>query len=356
MSKLIGRRMRYRNLIGGIAAAMLLCAQAQAAPAAPQGNDAIYMYRGADRDRQLVDKAAQEGKVVIYTSLATKESTPLASAFEKKYGIKVELWRANSDQVVQRAITEGKGKRYTVDVMETNGPEVEMMAREKLLSEFYTPYLADLPASAIAPSRLWVSDRLNFFVVAFNTNKYKRSDMPATYDGFLDPKWKGQIGIEATDTEWMAAVIKKMGTEKGMQFFQKLAAMRPDMRKGHILLASMVGAGEVPVALTLYNAEVESLKRTGQPIDWVPVDPVVGRPQGIGVAKNAPHPYAALLFADYVLSPEGQALLASMGRVPSSHKIKTALNDFPFVMAYPDVVLDENDKWQKLWDSLFMAR
>src|SRR6187431_394639 len=275
---------------------------------APVRNDEIFRYRGADRDARLVERAKAEGSVVLYTSLAPTESKPLAEAFEKKYGIKVELWRALSDKVVQRVITEAQAKRNTVDVVETNGPEMEMLAREKLLAEFHSPHHADLPAEAIPAHRTWFPDRLNFFVVGYNTAKVQRSEIPATYEGFADPKWKGRIGLEATDAEWMATLIKTWGEDKGMDFFRKLSAMKPDVRKGHVLLAELVAAGEVPVGLTMYNSNIVSLKRKGAPIDFVPVQPVAARPQGIGIAKNAPHPHAALLFADLVLSPEGQKL------------------------------------------------
>ncbi|HZV65925.1 MAG TPA: extracellular solute-binding protein [Telluria sp.] len=349
------------NLSARVTAGLLgLCwlALAALAPAAQaQGrNDALYMYRGADRDARLLQQARREGTLMVYTSLATKESTPLARAFEKKYGIKVELWRATSDKVVQRSVTEGQARRNVVDVVETNGPEMEMIAREKLLSEFFSPHLAELPPHAVAPSKLWVTDRLNFFVVAYNTGKYKREDIPLHYEGFLQPKWKGQIGLEASDAEWMATIIKALGQERGMRLFEKLAAMRPDIRKSHIMLAELVGAGEVPVALTVYNAEVESLKRRGGPIDWVAVEPVVGRPQGIGLAKDAPHPAAALLFADFVLSPEGQELFNAMGRVPVSTKVKSPLNNFAYTMVDPATVLDENEKWEALWNRLFLKQ
>jgi iron(III) transport system substrate-binding protein len=346
-----------RSVAGLIAAAMLMAAQHVHAQQAPQGkNEAVYLYRGADRDQRLVEMAGKEGSVVVYTSLATSESMPLAKAFEKKYGIKVELWRTTSDKVVQRAITEGQARRFTVDVIETNGPELEMIAREKLLSEFHTPHLADLPPAAIPSHRQWVSDRMNFFVVAYNTNKVKREELPQSYEGFLDPKWKGRIGLEATDAEWLATIVRKWGPERGMKMFEKLADMKPDVRKGHILLAEMVAAGEVPVALTVYNSEAESLKRRGGPIDWMPVEPVVARAQGIGVARNAPHPHAALLFADFVLSPEGQQLFNSMGRAPTSRKVKSSLNDFPYVLVDPATVLDENDKWEKVWNNLFLRK
>jgi iron(III) transport system substrate-binding protein len=117
-----------------------------------------------------------------------------------------------------------------------------------------------------------------------------------------------------------------------------------------------VAAGETPVGLSMYNSNIVPLKRKGAPIDFVPVQPVVGRPQGIGVAQNAPHPHAALLFADFVLSPAGQTLLESLGRVPVSTRVKSELNNFPYIVIDPATALDEKDKWEKLWNELFLKQ
>jgi len=282
----------------------------------------------------LAERAKRDGTLTLYTSLAPTESQPLAAAFEKKYGIKVQLWRGLSEEVVQRTITEAKGRRYTVDVIETNGPEMEMIGREKLLA---------------AP---WTPDRLNLFVVGYNTAKVKRTEIPATYDGFTDPKWKGRIALEATDSEWMATLVKTL--PNGMELMRKLAAMQPALRKGHVLLASLVAAGEVPVGLAMYNSNIESLKRKGAPIDYVPVQPVVARPQGIGIAKNAPHANAAQLFSDYVMSTEGQQLFESMGRTPA--RTKSESNRFRFTLIDPVTVLDESAQWEKVWNNLFVRR
>ena len=321
-----------------------------------RGNETVYRYRGADRDQRLLENARKEGSVVLYTSLAPTESGPLGQAFEKKTGVKVEIFRTISEKVVQRAVTETQAKRHAFDVVETNGPEMEIMAREKVFADFHSPHLGDIPASAIPSHRQWIPDRVNFFVVAFNTTKVKRAEIPRSYAAFVEPKWKGRIGIEATDAEWMATLVKKWGEAQGMDYFKKLAAMKPDVRKGHVLLAELIAAGEIPVGLTVYNSNAESLKRRGAPIDWVPVEPVVGRPQGIGVARNAPHPHAALLFVDFVLSPEGQELLNSMGRVPVSSKVKTDLNRFEYTMVDPVTVLDEQERWNELWEGLFIRK
>ena len=125
-----------------------------------------------------------------------------------------------------------------------------------------------------------------------------------------------------------------------------------DVRKGHVLLAQMVAAGEVPVALTAYASIAESIKRTGAPVDWVALEPVVVRPQGLALARNAPNPNAALLFADYLLSPEGQQFYESVGRFPSSRGVKGAGDPSKVVMVDAQAAANEAEKWQKIWGEL----
>lgn len=344
--------MRWTIVLLGVLSAWC----APAAGQTPERNAAVYLYEGADREQRLIERARQEGTLVLYTSLATSESVPLTQAFEKKYGVKVQLWRSLSEAVVQRALNEARARRHNVDVVETNAPELEALARERVTARFFSPHIADIPAWGVPAHRMWVSDRVDFFVVAFNTAKVRREELPATYEGFLDPKWKGRIGIEATDQEWLAGLAQHWGEKRALEFFRKLVAMKPDVRKGHVLLAELVAAGEVPVGLTNYASNAASMKKREKPIDWKPVEPVIGRPQAIGLAANAPHPNAALLFADFVLSPEGQQLFDSMGRFPSSQKVKSNTGGFSFLMLDPITLIDEDEKWLKLWNELVMAK
>jgi iron(III) transport system substrate-binding protein len=339
-----------------ILAAVILATCVTAARAQTTGADhsAIYSYKGADRDQRLAAKAREEGTLTFYTSMATTESGPLAQAFEKKYGVKVQLWRALSENVLQRALTEARGGRRSVDVVETNAPEVEALAREQVVAEFDSPHVADLPAWAISPHRRWFGTRANLWVTGYNTGKVKRDELPATLEGFAEPKWKGKLALEATDSDWMYGVVEFMGEERGLAFFRKLAALKPEMRKGHVLVAQLVAAGELPVCLTIYSGNADSIKEKGGPIDWVAVEPLVGRPQAIALAKNAPHPHAALLFADFVLSPEGQKLLADMGRNPSSRTQQTLLDRHKYVMIDPIKWIDAAPKWEKVWSELFL--
>ena len=315
---------------------------------------AIYSYQGADREQRLMAGAREEGRLAWYTSMATTESAPFAQAFERRYGVKVQLWRALSENVLQRALTEARSRRRGMDVVETNAPEVEALAREQVVAPFESPYSADLPAWAVPSHRRWLSDRANLWVTGYNTGKVRPEELPTALAGFIAPQWRGRLSLEGTDYDWMHGVIEYMGEERGNEFFRQLSALRPEMRKGHALVAQLVAAGELPVCLTIYSGNAESIKSKGGPIDWRPIEPLVGRPQALALASNAPHPHAALLFADFMLSAEGMRLLNDLGRVPSSRTQKTLLDQHKFVMIDPMKATDEGPKWEKMWNQLFL--
>jgi iron(III) transport system substrate-binding protein len=317
-------------------------------------NRKIYLYRGADRDKRMLDGARSEREFAMYTSLNLKDSVPITEAFEKKTGVKVQLWRSSSEKVLQRAVAEARAGRFACDILETNGPEMEAMYREELMEEFYSPHFADLPEAAFPKHRHYVADRFNFFTIAYNTNLVKPAEVPDRYEDLLLPRFAGKLGIEASDVDWFGAMVKAMGEQKGLEFFRKLADAKPEIRTGHTLMAELVVSGEIPIAVNIYNHNAERLTVKGAPIRWKALRPTFGRPNAIGVARRAPHPYAALLFADFMLSPEGQNLIKERNRVPASRKVDTNLNKFPFQMIDPAITLDESEKWEKLWSELFL--
>jgi iron(III) transport system substrate-binding protein len=323
--------------------------------AARADNGGIYFYKGADRERLLVEGARKEGSVALYSTLTVGDARALSEAFERKYGVKVSAWRGGGDRIVQRLITEARSRRHDADVVEMNGPQMEILYREKLLEAFDSPVLRDIPAAAIPPHRHYVADRLAFYVLAYNTNLVKPSEAPRTFEEVLDPKWRGKLAIEATDVVWFAAVAKAMGDEKGLQYFRRLAATQPQMRTGHILIAELLAAGEIPIALDAYNNNIETLAKKGAPVAWQPLQPAFGRPSAIGIASGAPHPHAALLFTEFVLSREGQEILKSLNRVPSSLAVASPLNRFDYRLIDPTITLDEWDRWSRLWSQLFLG-
>jgi len=197
----------------------------------------------------LVERARKEGTVNLYTSMQVVDSGPLTQAFEKKYGIKVNLWRASGEKVAQRALTEARGNRFEVDVVETDGAQMEILHREGQLAPLQAASIRDIPPAIVPAHRHYVPTRLTLYVLVYNTKLVAPADVPKTYEDLLDPKWAGKVGVESADVAWFAAVAKAMGQDNGLAYFRKLAQTRPSLRSGHTLMAELVAAGEMSMAL-----------------------------------------------------------------------------------------------------------
>jgi iron(III) transport system substrate-binding protein len=293
----------------------------------------------------------------MYTSAQGDDMGVLVAAFEKKYGIKTSMWRASSEKVLQRAVAEARANRFAVDVLETNGPELESMHREKLLQKVASPHHANLIAPALRPHGEWVGTRLNVFVQAYNTKLVKKEELPRSWEDLLHPRWKGRLGIEAEDSDWLAGVMEDLGEARGTKLFKEIVAKNGiSVRKGHTLLTQLVASGEVPFALTVYNYKAEQLKEKGAPIAWLAIGTAIARPNGVAIARRAPNPHAALLFYDFEISEEGQKVLVSRDFVPTNRKVDTPLARLPLKFVDARVILDEYDKWVKLYEEIFRPK
>ena len=347
--------MNRRNSLKLLAAAVAACTGAMALPAAAQDMAQLAAYKGADREQKLLEGARKEGALTIYTSAQSNDIGALVEPFEKKYGIKVTVWRSSSENVLQRVVTEARARRYTVDVVETNGPELEAIAREKLFQPVASPYLADIMPEAKRTHGGWVGTRLNVFVQAYNTGAVKKADLPKKWEDLTDPKWKGKLGIEQSDSDWLQGEVAVLGEQKAISLFKDIVAKNGiSVRKGHTLLTNLVQSGEIPMALTVYNYKAEQLKKKGAPIDWFSIGPAIARPNGVGAAAHAPHPHAAVLWYDFEISPEGQKLLEKRDFVPTNTKVDSPLAKIPMKFVDAAETLDKGQKYEKLYDDIFV--
>jgi iron(III) transport system substrate-binding protein len=341
-----------RSLVAAIAA---IAGLTFAPPSIAQPADASALSRieGPDREKRLIEGARREGEVSVYTSIVVDDMRALAAAFESKYGVKVKYWRSSSEKILQRAVTEARANRYEVDVIETNGPELEALHREEVLAAATSAHNADLVPAAIKAHRQWTGLRLNMFVQAYNTNLVKKADLPRNYRDLLDPKWKGKLAIEAEDVDWFAAVVKDLGENDGLKLFRDVVAANGiAVRKGHTLLAGLVASGEVPLALTLYHHNAERLKQKGAPIDSFAIQPVYARVNGIAIGRKAPHPHAAVLFFDFMLSPEGQKILQAGNYVPTNLKLNDPATRADLRFIDPTIVLDDSARWESRFNEI----
>jgi iron(III) transport system substrate-binding protein len=335
--------------------AVLLAALAGSAAAWAQAT--LATYEGPDRLERITAAAKREGTLTLYTTIAEKDLPVLIKPFEAKYGIKVNVWRAGTDKVLQRTLAETAANRREVDVVHFGSPEMEALSREKVLQAVVSPVYRDLQAGSVPPHREWAATLLSVWVQAYNTNVIKKEDLPKTYADLLDPKWKGKLGLEAKNQDWFATVVDIMGGgDKGLKFFQDLVARNGvSPRTGHTLLTNMVASGEIPLALTVYNYMPEQAKKKGAPVDWFALEPAVARSNAVGVARRAPHPAAALLFHDYMLT-DAQQHMVSLDYVPTNTKVASPLKGVKIVITDPIRSLDDAEKWTRLFDNTVIKR
>jgi iron(III) transport system substrate-binding protein len=316
----------------------------------------IAIYQGADRAQRLLEGARREGTVTFYSNEPTEDNTAIVGAFEKKYGIKVNLYRASSEEIRERVLNEARARRFDVDFILNNAPAMEALTAERLLQEVKSPFIADLIPAAVPPHRNWVGFCLNVLVSAYNTGQVRRSELPKTYSDLVDPKWKGRIGIEADDSDWFAGLAEQMGRAQAIELFERIAQTNGfSVRKGHTLLANLVAAGEVSLALTVFNYTAEQFKKKGAPIDWFVIDPLISMPNSIAVAANAPRPYAAVLFFDFMLS-DGQTVLKDRDYVVTSTKVSSPLDRNQIHVMDSAKILAEGQNWQELYSLIIAGR
>lgn len=341
-----------------IAAVMAFVAGAWASQAVAGADDISSLALDArpDRAHRLLEGARREGEVNVYTSLTASTAAKVKADFERRFGVRVNLWRASSENILQRVTTEARAGRSDFDIVETNGPEMEAIQREKLLQRVESSHFRDLIPQALFPHREWVATRLNLFVQCYNTRLVKPDEVPRSFADLLDPRWKGRLAIEANDADWFQAVIQEMGEAKGLALFRQLVATNGlSVRKGHALLAELVTSGEVALSLTCYSFKVDQDRKAGAPIDWVSFGPLLARPNGGGISRKPRHPHAALLFYEYMIS-EAQPLLAQLELMPVSAKSESSLKGRTLRFIDPARVLDESAKWEKLYEDIIVKR
>jgi iron(III) transport system substrate-binding protein len=312
----------------------------------------LLSYQGADREQKILEAAQKEQTLTVYSALRPSLLRLIIDPFEKKYNIKVKSWRSGSDTVMQRVITEASGKKFDADIVMATAPHIEALYREKLLQSVYSPYQADLMAGTVPTHRQWAMAMLNFWAVAYNTDIVKKSDLPKSYQDLLDPKWKGKLGVEGKSREWYVLTTKGLGEDKASKLFKEIVAKNGvSVRQGMSLLNNLVIAGEVPMALSMYIDLPETAKKAGKPIDWISLDPVVGMAFNVSITKNSSHPNAAMLFYDYMLSPETQKVIAGVNIHPASTKVTNPYAKLNIKILDPVDAINHYDQWTKAYEN-----
>ena len=348
------RARRAGAILFAVALAWLLGCPA-ALLAAPATVAEIANYAGADRQQVLEDGAKREGSLMIYTT--GTQIAPLIDRFRQKYPfLKVQMPRASSVDVAVKVTQEYSAGLFLVDAFELNSDGLILPRSQGILQPFTAPEVVNFESNAIETGHHWISVRESYTGIGFNTMKIPVAQAPKTYEDLLDPKWKGRMAVSATTGtagNWVGAMVVTHGED----FVRKLG--RQDIRVYQIAgraLANLMIAGEVALSPTIYQSHVAASRAQGAPLAWNAPGPVPVTDTSAALAAKAPHPHAAMLFIDFLLSKDAQLRYRDLGYLSSRKDMKS--EEYPdlqklFLMNRPNYV-EEFEQWTHLFQEAIL--
>lgn len=322
--------------------------------------DQINGLSGQERTDKLVELAEAEGELTIYTSNSDIED--LVDVFEDTYDIDVSVYRANSESVLQRVLQEQKANYFASDVLETNALELNVANQEGFLYE-YKSELRDA-ARPEAQAENWTGTRFNVFVIGWNTKLVKPGEEPLSFEELADPKWKDKVSMEVSDVDWFTALYdyylaQGKTKEEARDIFERVAA-NSQIAKGHTTQGELLSAGQFAVTASSYSHTIDkAANEDGAPVAWRTADgsaaePVVLRPNGIGLMKNAAHPAAAMLFVDFELT-EGQAIFEEAFRIGSLPTEEDPLAGLEVITVPEEKLLKNPKPWDEMYADIIQG-
>jgi iron(III) transport system substrate-binding protein len=329
----------------------------------------ILMSHAADREQTILDGARKEGQVVLYSAAIVNQALrPLNDAFMKKYPfVKMTFWRGDTEEIIDKLSAEERANNLVADVIEGTGVG-DLAVQAGLTLPYYSPMVEAMPERYRDPHGEWASTRISYFSIAYNTKLVPSDQVPKSYDALLDPRLQGKlawrIGTSSGAPLFITALRLSRGEDAADAYFHKLAAQKMiNFGSGSArTLVDRVIAGEFPIALNIFAHHPLISKAKGAPVDSQLMDPVPSTAGTMVIPKGVRHPYAAMLLADFILSKEGQQILAGADYFPSRSDVspKDTLASVipqragvPELFVNPDQFNRETERSQKIFEELF---
>ncbi len=318
-------------------------------------------------DPALVEAARREGTVVWYSGLIVNQIVrPLADGFEKKYpGIKVQGSRLTSSEAALKIMNEARAGKPQADLFDGTALVFRLVAAGAV--ENYEPEAARaFPNTSKGPNGAWTA--LNTYVLtpAVNTEMVPEKDVPKTLQDLLDPKWRGRMAWTNDPTTagppgFIGVVLTSMGQQAGMEYLKRLAQQNiVNVPASQRVVLDQVIAGQYPLALMTFDYHSVISANEGAPVRWLPIEPAAELPNPVGLVRNGPHPNAAKLFLEYILSPEGQTVFREASYIPANPAVTPKDpsltpegGHFKAVVITPETTAAKLDEWAAIYNELF---
>jgi iron(III) transport system substrate-binding protein len=312
----------------------------------------INQLPAKERQAALVQGARKEGVVVWYAGMNQANLREFTGAFESEYPfLKVKPLTIGGTRLFNRALAEYRAGKYEYDVINVRSSRLHSLKKAKAVMRYKTPYRQALKAGFYDQDGYFNGIWASVLVFLYNTKLLPRAEVPRSLEALLQPKWRGQMAMDDDADDWMAAVLEYYGEEKGKQLAKRIGDQNLQMRHGRSLLVQLVAAGEFPFQIDAHQHEVIRLRDQGAPIDYVFPEPFIPLKSvsAFTLASHAPHPHAAALLVDFMLSKKGQEIAQGQDRWPA-HKMVS--QGGPDDVGERKIVVPNPDKWGPRFDEL----
>ena len=306
----------------------------------------------AERQAALVKEAKNEKTVIWYAPMNRESLRQFTSGFEAQYPfLKVEVLTSGPQSLLNRILTEHRAGKYNYDTLNIRSTALYTLKKASAIMRYDTPNRRLLRNGFYDKEGYFNGIWASLMVYLFNVNQVSRAEAPKSINDLLQPKWKGKLGMDQDADDWLAAVMDFYGDEKGKEIARLLGTQALHIRKGRTLVSQLVAAGEFPVQIDAHHHEALSLRQSGAPIDYIFPEPFipVKSVSAFVMSSQPPHPYAAALLVDFMLSKKGQEIALSQRRWPAFKELATG---GPDDVGNRNTLVPDAEKWGSRYQEL----
>jgi iron(III) transport system substrate-binding protein len=292
--------------------ALLLSAVPSQSASVDEVVNSIRSLSASQRKAAIEQGASKEGEVIWYTSMSLTDFPKIVGAFEKRFpSVKVRTNRLSQSSLMPKIETEARAGQYAVDVVGSAPMEMWELKQKGYSAAYLSPELKSFPAGSFDPQGFWSSTEVTPLVLAFNTSLVPPEEAPRSYQELLQPRWKGKMNFGSDEYAWYSVMLDGMGKAKGLEYMKALARQQLHIPGGSsIMRLQLMLAGESAIAIAARGRRATEYKEKGAPLDYRLLDPYPAEPNGLALMRRSAHPHASILFIDWMLSEEGQTVLA----------------------------------------------
>ena len=278
----------------------------------------LFARPRSDLDKQFVEGAKKEKKLVFYTTMELPQTVQVVQEFVRKYPfLMIELHPAETETLVMKVQDEARSGMAGWDVVIGGGGLLQPLFEENLVASYHSPQRGAVTDALIDSNGYWSGFYINPYMLGHNINFVTREDAPKSYDELLDPRWKGRrIAIDSTAHGLLRGLAATWGKDKAVAYLKQLAEQQPVMARASITAVDSMHTGNVSMVLARAPVIEGYKKKLGSPFNLVSLEPIVAQLDAVMVSAQSLHPNAARLFADFALSKEGQSALADVQQIP----------------------------------------